>query len=133
MKKASEVLFLVGKIVSFVVAGILILTAVAHLVVGIAYADEIVNSTANAGANLDEAILIVRVTFVTLGTIFIIWGILAIINGFISGLALKEPSQKNLVINIVFGILSCVEINLVGAIFGLIANGKEKESKQLDL
>ena len=129
MKKASEILFRVSKIISFVLGSMLILFAVFFFIFSTGYFKEAV---VNAAQNEYSEVIgeVYYGTLLGLGIWFAIWGCLLFVNGAIANLALNEPTESHMTVNIVFGMISGCEVNLVGAIFGLIALKKEENAKR---
>lgn len=129
MKKASNVLLRVGFIVSIVYAVIFILFAILFTVFGQDFVKEFIieeNNRAGGSANDAEvASKVLQISSIVFAAVFYYLGVMAAINAIVAKKALEEPSNKNCVLNIVFGVLSGVEINLVGGIFGLIVLSRE--------
>ena len=129
MKKASNVLLRVGLIVSIVYAVIFILFAILFTVFGQDFVKEFIieESSRNGGEAKDAEIAssVLQATSIVCAAVFYYLGVMAAINAIVAKKALEEPNQKNYVLNIVFGVLSGVEVNLVGAIFGLIVSNRE--------
>ena len=71
--------------------------------------------------NVDEAVIAIQATFIAVGVVFFILMAFAIANGIIVGVTKKGKSRALYIINIVFGYLSGVYLNLVAGIFGLIS------------
>ena len=130
MKKASNILFLVAKIMSFITGGILIACAILFFIFGSDYFKDLIVNNTPANQDPEAVGLVYQATFMGFGIWFAVWGALLFVNGAISNLGLKEPTESHMIANIVFGILSLAEVNLVGAIFGLIALKKEENAKR---
>lgn len=123
MKKASHILFTVSKILSFVAGGIVLACA---LIFFICYGLFLNGTLYTENPDTDFAL---ATMFLVLGIIYAIWGIILFINGAISNMGQNEPNHTTYILNIVFGLLSLIEVNLVGGIFGLIAEGKEAKKE----
>ena len=135
MKKAANILFLIGMILS-------ILTAIGYLISGI------ICLAANNAPELKEQLiqvlennhipqaqmianLIQRSLIGSAISAFISCGF-AIANAPISWNGRTKGNTTIYVLNIVFGILSGVIINVVGAILALIADGNTKKREEVD-
>ncbi len=134
MRKASKILMLVAGIVSIFVAIGLFITAIVLLVCTLPEAKETIieglqngTITTTFQGTIDQKAEYIQALFAALGVIFIIWAILAIVNSVVSFIGRGVQNKPMLIINIVFGFISGVEINLVGAILGLIANSRENQ------
>ena len=108
MRKVQRILMLIAAIVSIVCgiifAGIIIPTTLAVIAR---------NESGDAGLTAS-------------GIYLLIVACAMIINIFLSFFGKNTKSPVILVLNIIFGILSDIWINAVGAIFGFIANSQEK-------
>ena len=134
MKKAANILFLIGMILS-------ILSAIGCLISGI------ICLVANGIPDLkDQLIQILEQFHVPQAHMIAEWAkrslIVSAIGSFFSaGFAVfnsvlswkgKEGNTTIYVLNIVFGVLSGVIVNVVGAILALIADGKKDNKEEVD-
>ncbi|MCR5462593.1 MAG: hypothetical protein K6E87_05950 [bacterium] len=71
--------------------------------------------------SLDDGKLLVTIA----GVVFAIFAFLALINACLSIKGVKSNRIGLMVINIIFGVISGIYINSLGAIFGLVDNKKE--------
>ena len=71
--------------------------------------------------SLDDGKLLVTIA----GVVFAIFAFLALINACLSIKGVKSNKIGLMVINIIFGVISGIYINSLGAIFGLVDNKKE--------
>ena len=124
MRKASKILFLVGAIVS-IVAGVVCLITGLILVI-------LPNTEAFMEAMIREKVTqddieVVRLALVLYGTMCLIGVPFCGVNSFFGFKAFRaeKPCTSLNVLNIVFGALT-IYVNMVGAIFALIANGQEE-------
>ena len=129
MRKASKIIYLVAGIVSIV-------AAVAYLVWGIVLvvlpntdgfheiAQEIIKQNPDIPDFTED---IVKGIFIACGVCCLIACACAGVNSFLGFKAHKEdhPTRALQVLNIVFGVLSGVEVNIAGSIFSFIADGQE--------
>ena len=133
MRKASRILFLVGAIVAIVAAvGYLIAGLLLVILPNVPEIIEAVRESADPSVT-DEQLEAARVAL-TINGVFCLLGVpVCGVNSFFAFKAhfAEKPSKALNVLNIVFGALS-VEINLVGAIFALIANGQEDRRAALE-
>lgn len=108
MRKAQKIVMIVAAVVSIVVgvimAGIIIPTTLAVIAK---------NDSGDAGLTASGIYLLVMACAM-------------IINIFLCFFGKSTKSPVILVLNIIFGVLSNIWINVVGAIFGFIANAQEK-------
>ena len=138
MKKASDIVLLVGSILGFVAAGGLFIAAVVFIILSTpAFTDFIREGIQNGSITTDAsdieiAIGIVVATFITCAVFFIIVGVLSIVSSIIALKARKEGRKGLYIACLVLGILSN-EVVLVGSIFGLISNKKEPQNDVVDM
>ena len=138
MKKASNIVLLVGSILGFVAAGGLFIAAVVFIILSTpAFTDFIREGIQNGSITTDAsdieiAIGIVVATFITCAVFFIIVGVLSIVSSIIALKARKEGRKGLYIACLVLGILSN-EVVLVGSIFGLISNKKEPQNDVVDM
>ncbi len=65
--------------------------------------------------------------FVVLGIVFLILVVFCIANAVLSFIAREKQNKALYIINIVLGVASGVELNVVGAIFGLVTISRENQ------
>ena len=136
MKKVSSILFLVGGIYSVVCAVIFLMLGGGFIVLsGPAFTAYIVegikNGTINTtfeGITPEEIAAIVQALFVGYGIGMIFFTVLSTVNAVVSFMARKSANKGMMIANIILGAVSCMVVNLVGGIFGLIALKKEANS-----
>lgn len=98
---------------------LMIIAAVFSIIFGIIMAAIVVPTTMAAAAKNDADL--------TIGAIyFIVMAAAMIINIFLCFFGKNSKSGVVLVLNIIFGLLSGIVLNAVGAIFGFIANAQGK-------
>ena len=136
MRKASKILFLIAGIYSIV-------CAVTYLVFGILFvvipnsevwADVIKDLSAKYPDLNADAAEILKGTMIFCGVCCFIEVFLAGCNSFFGFKAWKEekPVRALQVLNIVFGAISGVLVNVVGGIFSLVADGQEERRAALE-
>ena len=129
MRKASKIIYLVGGILSIVAAVGFLITALIFVILPNteafveAYNRGIADGTISGNVTLAEF----QGVFAAISVPFFFWMAAAAINSVFSFIAFKKdrPSTSLAVLNIVFGVLSCVEVNIVASVFAFIANGQE--------
>ena len=135
MRVAERVLFLVGAIVSIVSAvGYAIGSILFFVASGGPVKDFIIeniqngNIVNNTGLTAEELAEIMQSMSVVFGVICVFLVVFAILNSIFAFKARKNNQSKALlVLNIVFGVLSYVLVNIVGAIFALIMNARDED------
>ena len=139
MRKASQILLLIGAIISIVVTVIFLVLAGFFMISGTsAEAKQIIaegirngSITVNVPGAVTEAekVEAVQATYVVLGVMFIFFALFGIVNTVLAFISRSKKSTGLFVCNIVFGFLSGTEVTLLGGIFGLVANSNEKNSQ----
>ena len=127
MKRAANILFLIGAILSIVTAVSLVVTSIILILVGVlpVFKDalmDIANRYApeQAAADIEAALAIARVVMITYGVTFLVIAIFSSVSSVVAFKARNTDNKTMFILNIVFGVLGCVEVNVVGAIFALI-------------
>ncbi|MBP5372953.1 MAG: hypothetical protein J6Y44_02060 [Clostridia bacterium] len=125
MKKARDILFLVGKIYSFVVGGVYFATSLMFFFffIFLASSGEIVYDDEIAWMSF----MLSAASFFVFTIVFIVVAILMMVNGKLSSRARVIHERGTYIKNIVFGALSGVPFNVIAAIFGLILLKREEE------
>ena len=132
MKKASDIVLLVGAIMGFVTAGALFIASIVMIFLSTPlFTDFVRESIQNGTATTDfpsedAAVMFMIALFISLAVSFVIIGVLSIIAS-AQALKARRENRKGLYIAcLVLGILAN-EVILVGSIFGLIAYRPEDE------
>ena len=120
MNVAKKVLMIVGGAASCVAALVYFILGIVFITM--ANNEDVLDKSVGDSSLSPEDI---KVLFIALGVCFFIAIILCIINAIIAFKGANSNSKKLMILNIVFGALSSVSINIVGAIFGLITISKE--------
>lgn len=138
MRKASEILFLVGMILSIVLAVSYFTSAIACIVVGSvpAVRDAIIeglnkaNEAGNTNFNAEQLASFIQGGIIGSGvSLFFVCGF-AVANAVFSAKARRgKPTRTIAILNIVFGILSDVIVNVVGAVLSIIQDGRDERRK----
>jgi sulfite exporter TauE/SafE len=125
MANAKRVLFLVSGILSII--GIVSYIIIGCVMFGLAGNEAFISEFADSssGVTPEEAKEIARVLFMGLGIMFIFFGIMCIINAILCFKGRNSNSKNIMILNIVFGVLSCIELNILAAIFGIVVGSKK--------
>ena len=126
MKTAQKILMIVAGVVSI----FMVITwgiCAGMFFVGANNTEAINDYIANHGDLTEEA---VKIVFMSIGVMFAIFAVASVINAILAFKAVNTSSKGLLIANIVFGVLSGVSVNIVGAIFGLIARNMKKPSQE---
>ena len=129
MEKAKRILFTIAGILSIVCVVAYLITGSVFLAVAnnVDFVEKMADeSTGSMDAEAVKAI------FMMFGVIFIICGLLSIVNIILSFKGKNSDSKGIMIANIVIGALSGVEINILAAIFGLIARNQKKKPSQIE-
>ena len=128
LKKAANILFLVGAILSIVIAAGLLISAIACFVipsipeVKTLLVEAIEKGTVHSdipGTPEDIANIILG-SLLGFGVFFIITAVFTAVNAIMAFKGRNSSSKAIFILNIVFGVLGCTYVNVVGAVFGLI-------------
>ena len=130
MRKASKILFLIGGIVAIVAAVVWLIWGIVLFILPNTEAfEEAIKQAMKENPDVSEELLraTLQGTLIGGGVSLIFETVCCALSSFFAFKAYKQekPSTALCVLNIVFGALS-VEVNLVGAIFALIANGQDE-------
>ena len=127
LKKAANILFLIGAIVAIVVGVCYLLTSVVFLVLGTseAFRQAVIEAINSGSAKTDlpspeEAANVLQAFFLTSGIILLVPAACSIPSCIFSFKARNSDNKAFFVLNIVFGILGSTIVNVVGGVFGLV-------------
>ena len=127
MKKAKEILCIVSVPVSILLALMFLGFGITFLVfTSPTFTDLIVQGinegqiTSDLPGTPEEQAVAIQAMFLVFGITFIIPVVFQIANAVISGITIKKENKALYIANIVFGLLSGVELNFIAGIFGLI-------------
>ena len=136
MKRAANILFLVGAILSIVMGVSMLIAAVTCIVLGSvpAFRDALMDiiqryAPEQAAADIEAGLQIAQITMIACGVVYLIVAAFAVPSAYFAFKARNSDNRTYFILNIVFGVLACVEVNVVGAIFALI-KGDTVENKQ---
>ena len=137
MRKASQILFLVGAILAVIGVFFSILMGVLFLVAPEAeFIQEVIDRIVEeAHVSEKAAEELVKIISATSGIALFIEAALCGVGAFFGFKAVKEGKANTTlcVLNIVFGALSSIYVLIVGAIFGLIANNQEEKQQKNEI
>ena len=136
MKRTSRILFLVGGIISLVLASIFLILGVVFLIFTLPFFLDMVRSgLIESGASVQSANAAVAVWQVSYTSTFITMFILSVFGYINAALAFtarnKEGSKGLYIANIVFGLLSCAEVNVAGGILAIINKNREENRQNI--
>ena len=126
LKKAANILFLIGAILAIVVGVCYLLTSVTFLVLGTSQAfrqaviDGINSGSVQSDFTPEEAANLLQAFFLTSGIVLLIPMACSIPSCIFSFKARNSDNKAFFVLNIVFGILGSTVVNVVGGVFGLV-------------
>ena len=131
MKKVSNILLLVGSIISIIIAVSMILMAVCCFAISSSTEaiKEFLKQYVDAETDFDPYLQIAKVYMIISGVVFAIIALLDILLSVFAKQA-RQPEAKHseFVLNIVFGVLAGNSICVAGGITGLIAESKQKKN-----
>ena len=132
MKSASRILLLISGILSIVAAVLYLIFGILMLAMtgesGKAAMQEAINNgtvTVASGLTQEEAIAALQGMALAVGVVFMFLVVFCIINSVLSFKARNHQTKGLLILNIVFGALSGVLLNILGGIFGLVGRSNE--------
>ena len=137
MRKASQILYLVGAIISIVWAAMFLLCGIAFIVLGavcVGHEAEFIKQAVEQMPELEGKLTIEMVdavigSMIGCGVWFILEAGLCGVGSFFAFKANKEGSRGLAITNIVFGILGVTFVPAVGGVFNLIADQNEDNQK----
>ena len=128
MFKASQVLLLVGAIISFVVLPLFLIVGIIYLACsspdltkGIIEGINNGSITTNYNGTPEEQAAFIQLVFSIIGSIFLVLAFLNLANAIVSLAARNKQTKVSYIISIIFGFVSGIELNLVGGILGLVS------------
>ena len=137
MRRAAQILFLVGMILSIIsavscgISGIICIIAGGNPALGEtlakAFADAMAAANYNGSVTPEELAAMIQGAYIGIGVWCLITAALAVVNAvFCSKARDGRPARSTAILCIVFGILSSVMVSVVGAIFALICDSREQ-------
>ncbi|MCR5078556.1 MAG: hypothetical protein K6B65_01350 [Bacilli bacterium] len=135
MKRASQILLLIGEIVEIVGAAVLLLLGIGFLVFALpSMTDVLIEGLENGsiqtsfvGTN-EEAARMIQATFSGVSVLMFVLAAFSAVGAIITIFARRNPTLSLLVATIILGIISGTEVAAVGAIFGIVSTTKEEQS-----
>ena len=133
MKKASQILLLVGAIVSFALAVLYFVYAIVFIVAGALGGTHMAEILAKFhidlsqyGVTEEELATAALVIGIVVGVFFVIWAAFAVANGIIALLGRKKQNKALYIMNAIFGTLSGTIVNGVGGVLGMFTLPKNE-------
>ena len=126
MKKACNVLLLVGTIVSIVLAVVSFLTAISFLFI-LSNFDRMAHQSTPSGYNEE----VIYYLFMGYTIFFFALAISSILNAVFANASRNCPTRNTYILNIVFGALS-IPVTIVAGIFGIILLNREENSRTVE-
>ena len=127
MKKAANILFLIGGVYALVGLLSLVVTGVLLIVFSTSGLTDVIKQAIIDGSiqtsyqgTIEEVTKLVQITLLTSGIIVLCFVPLCIVSSILSFKARNSRSHGLFIANIVFGVLSGNDVSVVGAIFALI-------------
>ena len=125
MEKAKRILFTISGVFSII--GIVLWAVLGIVFVVLGSNPEFIDKAIEGGATSDEAEAM-KLMFMCCGVMFIIFGLMSIVNTILCFKGKNSDSKNIMILNIVFGAISGIEINILAAIFGLIARNQKPKA-----
>ena len=126
MEKAKRILFTVSGILSIV--GIVLWLVLGIVFIAVANNADTVENMADSADDIEA----VKAMFMACGIMFIFFAIMSIVNAILCFKGRNTNAKGVMIINIVFGAISGIEINILAAIFGLIVGSRSSSSSQIE-
>ena len=125
MEKAKRILFTVSGVLS-------IIGIVLWLILGIVFIVCANNAEVIEKAADGEDVESIKAMFSVVGVMFIFFAIMSVVNTILCFMGRNSNAKGIMIINIVFGALSGIEINILAAIFGLIVGSRSSNQGQIE-
>ena len=128
MRKASDIVLLVGGILEILATLTFAALALVFMILSSPASAEIIKEglqngtiTTSFAGSVDEQVAVIQLAFKAMGVVFVVLTVFSLIGCVVSFLAKAKKTNPLYVLAIVFGAVS-IEVPLIGGIFGLIAN-----------
>ena len=118
MPRLSKTFLTISVVLSFIAFGCLLLTGLILIGCGAGFFQMIAEESKEGAAAYLAGML-------TGGLVCIYFAVMALVTGITSGAAKKNPVKKNLIVAIVFSVLSCTWFGVAGGVTGIIALDKQ--------
>ena len=135
MKKVQKILCTIGGVlhivngVSIAMAALyLFVAAVLFFVTGTFYGAQIVEQFGEA-VDVSIAFSIVAIIYIWMGLLFVALAVLSFVASKLTFRSAESNNQKRLITALVFAVILDVKVAIAGAVFGLIASGKENKKQ----
>ena len=126
MEKAKRILFTISGVLSIISVVVFLILAIVFIAFGnnVEAMEELANDSTD-GTDAEAF----KILFVGLGVMFIFFMIFGIVNIILCFKGRNSDSKNVMILNIVFGALSGIEVNILAAIFGLIARNRKPQAQ----
>ena len=137
MRKASNIVLLIGAILGFVAAGSLFLCAIMFILLSTPLFTDFVREGIESGTfksdmpDTETVVAMVTAIFIVMAVLMVIIAVLSILSSVFALKARREGRKGLYITSLVFGILAS-EVILVGSIFGLISCRNELPVEVID-
>jgi len=138
MKRAANILLLVGAIIAIVSTVLYLIAGIVFLVLGAidkaTMIQWIQDGTVHTGVNgsAEEQAIAVKAVFLVVGVVFLVLTAFSLADSIIAFKGRNAQTKTLYILNIVFGALSGVVVNLVGGILGVVAVCQEENRKAVE-
>ena len=131
MKRAANILFLIGGIYSIVNGVTMLILGITFIIFSSPAFYDMLYTAVSDGTiqssftgSVEMVVRQIQLMYMSMGIVFAFLGAFALPNAALSFAARKSKSKGLLIANIVFSFLSGVEVNAVGAILALVDNNR---------
>ena len=138
MRKASDIVLLIGMILGFVATGILFIVSILFFVFGSQVGLDLLHAAMEeSGQAFTEeetqiADIVWVASFISTGVVLILVAIFSCLSAVFALMARSNPKKGNYIVALVFGVLGGNEAVLVGSIFGLISCKDDKKPEVVE-
>ncbi len=136
MKKASNILFKISIALQFVLVGTFLLLAILFIFFALPMNTDLIIGALQEGwitssfqGTTEEVAGQIQMLLMVMGIFFIPYAIVPLISAILCIVAVKKPSKRNYIANIVLGALCGSYLPVLAAIFGLISLSQENKKE----
>ncbi len=132
MKKASNILLLVGGILQIVCALTFLILGIVFIAMASPASADLIREGLESGTihsdiqgSTEEIIQALQIVFTALAVVFFVFTLFGVIGTIVTFSAKKKQTKGSFIAAIIFGVLSGPVVPAVGGIFGLIAGNSQ--------